>query len=68
MENEIKKVNSKENEKIEKEFETSKKVNKSENEKLEDEHEKNLKIEMYYIDNEDPDVEDENANILLNAA
>ena len=67
MENE-KEVMLKENVKIEKEFESHESANKSENKQIEDDFEKQLKIEDYYLNNEDPDVEEENSDILLNAA
>lgn len=68
MENNLKDIVVNENEKIEKEFEKSEKVDSNENKKIEDEYETQLKIEKYYLDNEDPDVEEENTQILLNAA
>lgn len=67
MENE-KEVMLKENVKIEKEFESCESANKSEDKQIEDDFEKQLKIEDYYLNNEDPDVEEENSDILLNAA
>lgn len=67
MENE-KEVMLKENVKIEKEFESYESANKSEDKQIEDDFEKQLKIEDYYLNNEDPDVEEENSDILLNAA
>lgn len=68
MENKVNNISVSENVKVEKEFEMSEKVNKSENEKLENIYDEDFKVEMYYLDDEDPDVEDENTKLLLNAA
>lgn len=68
MENKVNNISISENVKVEKEFEMSEKVNKSENEKLENIYDEDFKVEMYYLDDEDPDVEDENTKLLLNAA
>ena len=68
MENKVNNISISENVKVEKEFEMSEKVNKSENEKLENIYDEEFKVKVYYLDNEDPDVEDENAKLLLNAA
>lgn len=68
MENKVNNISVSENIKVEKEFEISEKVNKSENEKLENIYDEDFKVKMYYLDNEDPDIEDENTKLLLNAA
>ena len=68
MENKVNNISVSENVKVEKEFEISEKVNKSENEKLENIYDEDFKVKMYYLDNEDPDIEEENAKLLLNAA
>lgn len=68
MENKVNNISVSENAKVEKEFEISEKVNKSENEKLENIYDEDFKVKMYYLDNEDPDIEDENTKLLLNAA